>query len=350
VPMCSAGVQAARRPPLTTCSGGGSVGWRTDGAAPHPSGGSPVAVTTRAETTLGRLSDRETSRYPHTALCHGAHERPPCSRACQGQGRGSPRGPCATRAAAHSAGADVHSRGQARGVGPRGAWAFATPCHRLCRAPSSGSSPACPVRRQAHPLRAVLTREQPRHLERRLACEPLVTCPGPLRREPRPRLALPRWWLPARQILLAGGSGAEQPDRRCGTGPRERRRPDRRAGRAGALARRCCGTRAETAVGDDRLSPGAAREVRDVIAPHPTPARAAPRHRAQPGPRVGIVRRGRVAPGPFHVTAAGVGVANPGPIHGEARLHGGIGTPCGAPGALGGAWAGQGSTAQPGAA
>jgi hypothetical protein len=136
-------------------------------AAPNTYGGSLVAVTTSVETALSSLYDLETSLYPPTALCKGEKERNPFSSECQGRGRGSTRGPCATLAAENRAGADVQSRGQAWGVRPMCSCAFTTQCLRHCQAPSSGLSHARPVRRQAHPARSFLTLEKPLYIERR---------------------------------------------------------------------------------------------------------------------------------------------------------------------------------------
>jgi hypothetical protein len=166
-PIFSAGIQAECRSPLATCSVFIAVCWRTDMAAPHTYGGSLVAVTTSVETALSSLYALETSLYPHTALCKGEHARNPFSSSCQGRGRGSTRGPCATLAAENRAGADVQARGPAWGVRPRCSCAVTTQCLRHCHAPSSGLSQARPVRRQAHPPRSCLTLEQPLYIERR---------------------------------------------------------------------------------------------------------------------------------------------------------------------------------------
>ena len=87
-------------------------------------------------------------------------------------------------------------------------------------------------------------------------------------REYRQRLAFPMFFLQARQILLAGGIGAEKQDRRFGKGPLEIRIPDLRAGRAVVLARRFFGTLDETAVGGEILYPGEALDVMDFIEQH----------------------------------------------------------------------------------
>ena len=166
-PMFSAGVQAECRSPLATCSVFIAVCWRTAMAAPHTSGGSLVAVPTSVETALRSLYDLETYLSPHTALCKGEHERTPFSSSCQGRGRGSTRGPCATLAAENRAGADVHARGQAWGVRPLCSCAFTTPCLRHCQAPGSGLSHARPVRRQAHPPRSCLALEKPLYIDGR---------------------------------------------------------------------------------------------------------------------------------------------------------------------------------------
>jgi hypothetical protein len=147
-------IQAQRRSPLATCAVFLSVRRRTAGAAPHTYGGALGAVTTSAETTLGRLCDLETSLDPRTARCKGETEGHPFSSEGPGRGRGSPRGPSATLAAENRAGAEGQSRGQAPGVRPMGSCAVARQWHRQCSAPSADASRARPVRRQAPPLRS----------------------------------------------------------------------------------------------------------------------------------------------------------------------------------------------------
>jgi hypothetical protein len=162
-------------------------------------------MPTRAETVVASLDARATSRAPRPALCPRAHERPPFSRECPGRGRGSPRGPGATLAAEHRAGAAVQSRGQAQGVRPLCSGAVATPGHRPGSAPSAGACRARPVRRQAPPLRSFCPLETPGPSACRVTFSPLVNGTGQLLCAPRQRFALPLGVLPAGQRLRAGG-------------------------------------------------------------------------------------------------------------------------------------------------
>jgi hypothetical protein len=148
---------------------------------------------------------------------------------------------------------------------PSASWAFATQCSCHGRAPSSGSSRARPVRRQAHPLRSLRTLEKHRHIERRFALSHRVDGTGQLMREHRQRLAFALFFLQAGQRFLPCRIVAQEQHRGFGKGPLEIRMPDLCAGCAVALARRFLGTLDEAAVGDEILDPEEALNIMDFI-------------------------------------------------------------------------------------
>jgi hypothetical protein len=129
-----------------------------------------------------------------------------------------------------------------------------------CRARSGGAPRARPVRRQAHPLRA-LRREKRGHSKGRWAFYPVIDGPAQRLGQQRPGGALALCVLQAGQGLLAGGLVSEQEQRRCGDGPRERRIAALGSCCAEALASGFFGALAKAPRGDASLHAGATRDV-----------------------------------------------------------------------------------------
>ena len=87
-----------------------------------------------------------------------------CTPGVRQGGSGAAAGPHTTTgpavAVSRRAGADVQSKGRAQGRGPLGSSTCATQGHRHDRARPAGSSRDRPVRRRAHPFRALGPREK----------------------------------------------------------------------------------------------------------------------------------------------------------------------------------------------
>jgi hypothetical protein len=135
---------------ISRCRGSGRV------TAPHTYGGARTV-----ETTIGGLlsapCDRETSLDPHSVLRQVVAARVSFASSSQVRGRGSPRCTGATIAVGNGAGAGVQSQAQGSGIGGLRTQARSmTPGIRACRGLDRGSSPWWPVRRQAHPLPALI--------------------------------------------------------------------------------------------------------------------------------------------------------------------------------------------------
>lgn len=123
------------------------------------------------------------------------------------------------------------------------------------------SSPPCTLENEAesaHPLPLHQVRDRP----------------GQRGSQDRPRRARAVLLLAAGQRRVARRRGAEAHDRRCGAGPRERRRADRRAGGALTRARRCLRAGDHAARGHTLLEPRAAGERMALVEPHPAHHRA----------------------------------------------------------------------------
>ena len=114
------------------------------------------------------LCGLETSLCPHAVLCKGVAERVAFASESQARGRGSTRRPDATTAACIGAGTDIQSKPRDQGQRPMRSYASSTQgdCH--CRALYPGLSHVRPVRRRAHPFRALVV-EKLRHLACRAA-------------------------------------------------------------------------------------------------------------------------------------------------------------------------------------
>jgi hypothetical protein len=152
-------------------------------AAPPPDGGASAGHATRAETAPGVRGALDTSRGPRIVRCQRQAQRGPCSRALPARGRRRTRQPGATRARCAGAGGEGSSprglRVRDRDAPRRSATPGARPARVWDRA---GSSPGCPVRRQAY------RRPSRRRARLCLAPRPPVACPGHRRHATRDEL------------------------------------------------------------------------------------------------------------------------------------------------------------------
>ena len=135
----------------------------------------------------------------------------------------------------------------------------------------------------------------------------------------------------AAEVCLSGRIGPSAEPGGCREGPCARRVAHLRPRGPVTRARRFLGALDQTAVGDNVLSPGAARDSVQRLAAPQAPDRADPWAGAPPGERVGVVRLGRVAARPLDVAAPCVRVAQPCEVDVETLRHSGSGTPLGHP-------------------
>jgi hypothetical protein len=133
--------------------------------------------------------------------------------------------------------------------------------------------------------------------------------------------------LEADEALLPSGILSPAEAGRCSKGRREMGLANVGAGAARAVAVRCLGARDHTTVGGQRLDPGEAVAVGDVVEPSETEHLAEAWDGWPPIPGVGVMRCGGVADGQFHVAEPRVVGVQPGKVAVETLLHGGLGKP-----------------------
>ena len=214
-----------------------------------------------------------------------------------------------------------------RGLRDDGLWApgrALTPRDQPCRARSAGSPRARPVRRQAHPLRA-LRMEQLVPIADLWACEPVIDRTPLLLGQEGQGCALAVWFLQSGQGLVAGGMVPEQEHRRFRAGPRERRLPSLGPCGPVACARRGFGTLDEAARGEAILHAGATLEVVALIQQDEAQACPEARHRLEQRPGVGVVLRRYCDDMPLESAQQWSIVPKPRQVHCHALLHGGSG-------------------------